>query len=450
MERNRTQVGRLAMLCSALVLAAPLMAPTIQVRPFPKPTTLPPFSSPAAPLASPPVASFDFQPQYPIPGWYVFFDGRSSTDPDGNITSYSWDFGDGINYTSPDGWAGHAFGSLGTFTVNLTVQDDTGLTGVAVHDVTVTRPPFATFTMSPDPAYIQQTVTFDASASNDSMRSIISYHWAFGDATFADGIIVTHVYTSSGDVGVDLLVGDDGGFGAEAFRVITVGYDVGPPVSSATLTGIRGENGWFRSAVTATLRATDEGSGIATFQYHLDGGPWQDYSAPLTFPDGERLLEYFATDRALHIEAIHSLPVRVDSILPEVVRLDPSGRVSSSNVTISWNATDGGSGVARFEVSVDSGPFASFGTTNFLTLDLPDGSHSVHLRAVDAAGNVGERSTTFEVGPERPYSLAGPLLFVVVAAASAGSVEFALHRAKNRKRPSSEGSPSEEPRNDGR
>ena len=450
MASNRMRVGRLALLCIAVVVAWPVTATTTQACLFLRPTMMGLSSPPAAPLGAPPVASFDFQPRYPIPGWYVFFDGRSSTDPDGNITSYSWDFGDGINYASPDGWAGHAFGSLGTFTVNLAVQDDTGLTGVAVHNVTVTRPPVAAFTMSPDPAYIRQAVTFDASASNDSMRSIISYHWAFGDATFADGTIVTHVYATWGDMGVDLQTVDDGGFSAEAFRMITVGYDVGPPVSSATLTGIRGENGWFRSVVTATLRATDEGSGIATFQYRLDGGPWKEYSAPLTFMDGERLLEYFATDRALHFEAIHSLPIRVDSIPPEVARLDPSGRVSSSNVTVSWNATDGGSGIARFELSLDGGPFASFGTTSALTVDLPDGFHSVHLRAVDAAGNVAERSTTLEVGPERPYSLAAPLLFVVVAAASAGSVAFALYRAKNRKRPSSEGTPSEEPKNDGR
>src|SRR5207302_1832023 len=96
------------------------------------------------------------------------------------------------------------------------------------------------------------------------------------------------------------------------------------------------------------------------------------------------------------------LPIRVDSVPPEVVRLDPSGRVSYSNVTVSWNATDGGSGIARFELSLDGGPFASFGTTPALTVDLPDGFHSVHLRAVDAAGNVAERSTTLEVGPQRP------------------------------------------------
>src|SRR5207247_8978737 len=125
-----------------------------------------------------------------------------------------------------------------------------------------------------------------ASARPAPARTIIWYRWAFGDSTCADGMIVTHVYTYPGDAGVHLWINDDGGYSAESFRIITVGYDVGPPVSTATLAGVRGENGWFRSAVTATLRATDEGSGIEAFQYRLDGGPWQDYSAPLNFTDG--------------------------------------------------------------------------------------------------------------------------------------------------------------------
>src|SRR5438093_7517006 len=450
MARNRTHVSRLALLGLALVVASPLTVPAIQARLFLlRPAALGLSSSPAAPLGAPPVASFDFQPHHPIPFWYTFFDGRSSTDPDGNIMSYSWEFGDGTNYTSPDGWAGHAFESLGTFMVNLTVQDDTGLTNITGHNVTVTRPPVATFTMSPDPVYIRQIVTFDASASNDSMRSIISYHWAFGDATFADGIVVTHVYTYPGDAGVDLWINDDGGYSAESFRIITVGYDEGPPVSSATIAVIRVETGWFRSAVTATLRATDEGSGIATFQYRLDGGPWQDYSAPLTFTDGERLLEYFATDRALHVEAIHQVPIRVDSAPPEIVRLDPSGIVSSTNVTISWSGTDDGSGIARFEMSLDGGPLAWVGTSNSLTADLPTGPPSVLLRAVDGAGNVAERTTTFQIG-SKGFELAGPLPFAVVAAASIGSVAFAWYWTKKSRRRSSGETPAEGAKNRGR
>ena len=52
------------------------------------------------------------------------FDGSSSSDPDGTITSYDWDFGDlnsasGVTVT-------HSYAATGTYTVTLTVQDDEG------------------------------------------------------------------------------------------------------------------------------------------------------------------------------------------------------------------------------------------------------------------------------------------------------------------------------------
>jgi PKD repeat protein len=59
-------------------------------------------------------------------GLPVVFDGSGSSDVDGTIVSYEWDFGDGGTGSgvSPT----HMYGSAGTFTVTLTVTDDGGLT----------------------------------------------------------------------------------------------------------------------------------------------------------------------------------------------------------------------------------------------------------------------------------------------------------------------------------
>jgi len=66
------------------------------------------------------------------------FDGSESTDADGTIAKYRFDFGDG---TSPvEGMAkaaAHRFPSAGTFTVTLTVTDDKGATGSAQRTVAV-------------------------------------------------------------------------------------------------------------------------------------------------------------------------------------------------------------------------------------------------------------------------------------------------------------------------
>jgi len=57
----------------------------------------------------------------------VNFDASSSFDPDGEITSYLWDFGD--DNTSEEITPVHIYSTVGTYTVTLTVTDDQGDTG---------------------------------------------------------------------------------------------------------------------------------------------------------------------------------------------------------------------------------------------------------------------------------------------------------------------------------
>ena len=75
-----------------------------------------------------PQADFDYDPRNPSVGDAVRFDGRSSTDSDGYITSWNWDFnGDGnTDRTGRVVWNG--FGSSGTKRVRLTVRDNQGAT----------------------------------------------------------------------------------------------------------------------------------------------------------------------------------------------------------------------------------------------------------------------------------------------------------------------------------
>jgi PKD repeat protein len=66
------------------------------------------------------------------------FDGTNSSDPDGSIVSYAWDFGDGA--TASGMTATHTYAAAGTYSVTLTVTDDLGATGSANQSVTVTAP----------------------------------------------------------------------------------------------------------------------------------------------------------------------------------------------------------------------------------------------------------------------------------------------------------------------
>jgi len=86
----------------------------------------------------PPTARFNFSPASPDPGDIVHFDASGSSDPDGTITSYAWDFGDG---TTGNGIAvNHAFPSAGTYSVTLTVRDNAGATDSETKTVQVGTP----------------------------------------------------------------------------------------------------------------------------------------------------------------------------------------------------------------------------------------------------------------------------------------------------------------------
>jgi len=68
-----------------------------------------------------PMASFQATPN----GLTVNLDASASSDSDGTITSYAWDFGDG--QTGSGQMTSHTFTAAGTYSIQLTVTDDGGL-----------------------------------------------------------------------------------------------------------------------------------------------------------------------------------------------------------------------------------------------------------------------------------------------------------------------------------
>lgn len=93
---------------------------------------------PPAPVNQPPHASFNFA----TTGLSVSLTD-TSTDPDGTLASWLWDFGDGG--TSSDRHPTHLFAAAGTYGVSLTVTDDDGGTDIAFHAIVVQPGPGGTF-----------------------------------------------------------------------------------------------------------------------------------------------------------------------------------------------------------------------------------------------------------------------------------------------------------------
>ena len=91
---------------------------------------------------NPPTASFTIPS---INNLTASFDGTGSSDSDGTIVSYSWDFGD--TNTGSGATTNHTYASAGTYTVTLTVTDDDGATDDTSQNVTVTSGGGGTFTV---------------------------------------------------------------------------------------------------------------------------------------------------------------------------------------------------------------------------------------------------------------------------------------------------------------
>lgn len=91
----------------------------------------------AAPAQNqPPVAAFTTSGTGPE----ITFDGTGSTDGDGTVSAYSWNFGDGTTDPVTTAVAKHTFAAAGTYTVELTVTDDDGATNKVSKSVTVSAP----------------------------------------------------------------------------------------------------------------------------------------------------------------------------------------------------------------------------------------------------------------------------------------------------------------------
>jgi len=138
------------------------------------------------------------------------FDGSKSYDPDGEISTYQWDFGDGN--TASGAKPTHAYRKAGTYTVKLTVTDNSGTTCATATDeltVTINQPPVAV--AGDDIFTCNAAVEFNGEGSYDNDGRVIQYIWDFGDGAEGSGMKTTHVYSAEGTYTVKLTVRDDSG-----------------------------------------------------------------------------------------------------------------------------------------------------------------------------------------------------------------------------------------------
>ena len=130
----------------------------------------------------PPEASFTYSPINPAANETITFDATGSSDPDGDIVSYDWDFGDGE--TGTGNITTHAYAAIGIYTVKLTVTDDYDMTNSTTQDVVVITAladvAIVTVTVSPTTVTAGQTVSvtvvvMNNGTSDETFNVIVRY-----------------------------------------------------------------------------------------------------------------------------------------------------------------------------------------------------------------------------------------------------------------------------------
>ena len=144
-------------------------------------------------------------------GEAITYDATASSDPDGEIVSYLWEFGDGSTRTDVAGT--YAYATAGTYTVSVTITDDRGATAegsttIEIVDV-ANQPPVAVIAASATDAEVNEAITFDGSQSTDADGNIVSYQWNFGDGVEGINAVETYAYSAPGIYSVTLNVTDD-------------------------------------------------------------------------------------------------------------------------------------------------------------------------------------------------------------------------------------------------
>jgi len=164
---------------------------------------------------APPRAFFYFEPSKPTETEVVTFNASTSTDIDGTITNYTWNFGDGA--AGYGMIAQHAYLTNGSYWTVLIITDNDGSSANAGQNITVARynaPPVASFIYSPSNPTTTDVVDFNASGSYDiSPGSIKKYEWSWGDGNLTQLTLprISHRFYSVGVYNVTLTVTDDAG-----------------------------------------------------------------------------------------------------------------------------------------------------------------------------------------------------------------------------------------------
>ncbi len=141
----------------------------------------------------------------------ISFSSSGSSDSDGTIVSYAWDFGDGSGSDQEN--PSHTYSSDGSYTVSLSVTDNDGasatdITSATIDSVQTSNQPPTANANGPYAGIPGQNLNFSSAGSTDPEGLALTYAWDFGDGNNSTEANPVHAYATAGIYSVSLTVTD--------------------------------------------------------------------------------------------------------------------------------------------------------------------------------------------------------------------------------------------------
>jgi len=367
-------------------------------------------------LNRPPVAVIECREPLMGEGMELLFDGSNSTDPDGDLLTFSWDLDDsnGLNDTDHIGpTALVVFPDEGNRTIRLTVNDSEESSSVDLTVNVVNLPPNAVLTYSPSPpdTILEDVpVLLDASSSTDSAADIGELEFRFLEGSsvlrnWSEDKTFWTSFPSSGGHHLTLEVRDaDGGKDTDTVTISVINREPEAVIQgpSSLLEDER--------AVFLGNGSMDTVSDLAnlTYSWYVDGSdepvgedPWLEISWP---DQGDHVITLEVTD-TLPVPSSYglnraALNVTVVNMMPRAVISAPE-RVNESEVVelSAERSVDTRSDLPHllYEWDLDSdGEFETRGIQASTTFGNA-GRRTVSLKVTDDDGAFSVESAVIEV-----------------------------------------------------
>lgn len=177
----------------------------------------------------------------------VEFDASGSSDPDGNIVRYLWDWdgNGGFDEQSISPVVTHIYTSGGSFSASVVVEDSDGERSSSTPvEISVNNPPLAKLTITTDEVQKGADVHLNGSLSSDGDGSIVKYEWdTDGNGSFEtdSGAFsqITFAALTAGPFVIQLRVTDNSGATAIGSAVLNVrGWNTTTPEAGPNFTGV--------------------------------------------------------------------------------------------------------------------------------------------------------------------------------------------------------------------